>query len=190
MKKILISLVALFMGISLAGAQSITPRFGVVGGMTLTKFKASSGEDYGSSKFNAGFNVGGKMEIGLPVVGLFADGSLLFSQKAAANADLYYLDLPINIGYKFHVAPTVALNLKTGPMLGFGLFGSESELFDDNGFNRFNCSWGFGAGIEVLKHFQFGLSYNLGLSNIAGSDYSDVLTVKQNYFRFNVAYMF
>lgn len=83
-----------------------------------------------------------------------------------------YLQLPVNIGYKFDVAPNVRLVIATGPYIAYGIGGkarSEGEkhsVFGKNKFKRLDYGVSGGAGIELGK-IAINAGYDFGIANIS-----------------------
>lgn len=164
-----------FLGVN---AQN-TVRYGVLGGINLNSWKAGGV----STDFKVGFDFGVKGEYSLPTEGLYLDGAVMFTQRAADNLSIYYAELPLSVGYKYAVADNIGLFAKTGPMLGVGLFGSEDGTFDV--CKRLNLAWGIHGGVELSDHYQISLGYNFGMLNVVKDG-----SVKMNNLVVSFAYMF
>lgn len=106
-----------------------------------------------------------------------------------------YLQLPILASYRIPLTDYIQWQINAGPYLAYGLGGKtklavgpnsmEGDSFGSldkkdteevrGGLKRFDAGLSFGTGISIRKMY-FGLSYDLGLANIAdkaqwGSDY-------------------
>lgn len=220
MRKILFLLALCFA--TAANAQSF--RLGPLASMEL-----NSPSDM---KSKVGFNMGihGEMAFDEATKGLFVDASLLFDAKNF-KSDVYYneatkvrsewtyntlgLTLPVNIGYKFAVAPSISLFAAAGPYINVGLGGKskvqtmqladgsstksaagettkyESGTVSDNVYsdklmNRISWGIGFKIGAEFGSHYQVGVGYELGLNKI----FKDALDCKHRTLALGVAYMF
>ncbi|MDR3094464.1 MAG: PorT family protein [Bacteroidales bacterium] len=155
---------------------------------------------------NAGVNyaqLGGKQDL------TFAEEDITLTAKTRLN----YLQVPINAQYKFgkfyvQAGPYVGFGLsgkvKTkvkGDLLGLASsfapedqdvkFGSkkgtEANDFED-GDDLKTVDFGVGLGLGLaLNHFQIGLGYNLGLTNISIADEGKI---KNNGFSLTAAFLF
>lgn len=150
---------------------------------------------------------GGKSEQRHMAVG---DGTFF---DANAKVSLVYLELPLNLVYKFPLGPGKLL-AGAGPYIAYGLGGSSSAiavldngeaqhidynvkfrnesgpvLGDDGKIYLFYRPWDVGANILTGYEFNNGLSlninYSLGLTNISPSDLN---TLKNHYFGITVGY--
>jgi len=110
-----------------------------------------------------------------------------FADKYTSNGDvirnfsLYYLQIPINVQYRWNVYEETNVLFQAGPYVGMGLFGRQSfnrkgksqDLSDsqkkitfgsDNDIqNAFDYGLSAGFGIEYQR-FQLTLSYDFGLN--------------------------
>lgn len=119
--------------------------------------------------------------------------------------DLYYIEIPLTGKATFDVGNQKIYGI-FGPTVGIGLSGkiksklsymgeskTESKSIDwgsgdDNDFKRLDFGWIIGAGVEY-EAFSAGLSYNLGLSNIAATP-DGGNKVKNRVFAITVGYRF
>ncbi len=111
---------------------------------------------------------------------------------------LSYLDIPLNLAYKFPLIGKSKFFIQGGPYMGLGLGGSvkiqttpETPIQDVYSYNYLhNFDFGVGAGAG----FEFGplvasVNYELGISNL---NLSTTLpgTYKNKALQFSIAYMF
>lgn len=119
--------------------------------------------------------------------------------------DLYYIEIPLTGKATFDVGNQKIYGI-FGPTVGIGLSGkiksklsymgeskTESKSIDwgsgdDNDFKRLDFGWIIGAGVKY-EAFSAGLSYNLGLSNIAATP-DGGNKVKNRVFAITVGYRF
>lgn len=220
MRKVLFLLALCFA--TAANAQSF--RFGPAVGMEL-----NSPSDM---KSRMGFNVGihGEMAFQEATKGWFLDASVLFDAKNFKSDSYYYattktsskwtyntlgLTIPVNIGYKFAVAPSVSLFAAAGPYINIGLGGkskvqtmqltdgstttssagqtskyeeatASDNVYSDKLMNRINWGVGFRIGAEFSSHYQVSVGYELGLTKI----FKDSLDSKHRTLTLGVAYTF
>ena len=197
---------ALLLGALLAGsaltasAQSAGDfRFGVTAGMNVPKITDLNAD------CRIGFNVGVRGEYNF-TNNVFADFGLSFTQKgceyeymdddvAKVKMTPGYLEIPLNVGYRFNLGNNVSIFGATGPYFAFGvcgktkveLLGKEDKVdfFDgDNGANVFDAGWGVKLGVEA-KDFQIGFGYEYGFTKVV-----DDTSCHNSNFMVNVAYMF
>ncbi len=93
------------------------------------------------------------------------------------TVNLYYLELPLMLGYKIPVTDILKLELQAGPTISFGLFGKTKDEYMGNefssdsfksksGFDRTDFGIGGGITAELYKHYRVGVSYTKGLSSL------------------------
>lgn len=114
------------------------------------------------------------------------------------DVDLYYINLPMNVGYKFAVANSFSIAPKAGILFGFGVAGNDDEsdlnpfsdledesngVYDD--YKRFDFGINAGANFNYKK-VQLGLQYTWGLPDFIES----VNSSKNHVFSANLAYFF
>jgi len=103
--------------------------------------------------------------------------------KVSRIFSLYYLQVPVNVQYRYNIAEETNLLFQAGPYAGFGLFarqtlirGGKTQDLDSklkkltfgpgkDIQNRFDFGIGAGVGIEFVR-FQFILGYDFGLAKI------------------------
>ncbi len=168
-----------------------------------------------NAETKVGFGVGvqGEYAFSDKDKGLFMDASLLFDAKNWKSASYfdnntstagewhystYGLNVPINIGYRFHLTKSFNLLASAGPYFEIGIAGKEksniagkkttvsSNPYKDKLMDRFNWGIGLRLGGEISNHFQVNAYYNLGLKDI----YKTSLDCKHRTFMIGVSYMF
>ncbi|MCQ2207545.1 MAG: porin family protein [Paludibacteraceae bacterium] len=214
MKKLFISLMALVASFSVSAADiAVTAGVGA----------ASIANDECDATF--AYNLGVKLNFNIND-NLFVEGSGLlqhqgftytphgsifgfsFSSDKTYDYDLYYLSVPVNIGWNFNVNDKFSIAPKLGLTFSAGLFGDESDMDCDpfsereensrieafgftsgsfyENFNRINLGFNLGANFNIAKKFQIGAQYTLGMSDIA----DDIKDSKDRIFTANFAYFF
>lgn len=174
--------------------------FGVKGGINFANMTFStSGMDI-SPKSIVGFHVGPVADFELHE-SLYFNTGLLYSLKGfklefegeGVTEQLNYLEIPLNIAYKFSTSETTNFFIQAGPYLGYALSGKnkmDGETVDvefgDGQMKRFDLGLGIGLGLE-LGPIVPSVSYQFGLANL--SDDSDI-TVKNKVLQVSIAYMF
>ena len=209
MKKVLTFGLMLFVAIA-AVAQNFD--YGVIGGLVLSHPKGL--------RTNPGFSVGAKGMLALgdnPSHG-FIDMQLKFTSRGWKDDiavtgedgrvtgyidevwDIYYLELPIHVGYSFCLTDKADFFFDLGPYFAVGLFGKAkaagdemiSNVFTENAYKRFDYGVGGNIGIRYDHvHVAFGINHTLmSPTKIEGYAW-DLLDVnpKDMSFIISVAYM-
>lgn len=171
MKKILV----LFLFISLFTFTSQAQiRFGVKAGMNIS---GVSGDNIGDFVDNnlTGFHIGPTVEW-LVNGKMGFDGSVLYSQKGIKFKDedshrTGFIDVPVNLKYRFPLIGPVKPYLAAGPYISFRVSGdSKFDVIKDDiegqwKAKSFGAGLNFGAGVELFNFVQVGANYGLGLTD-------------------------
>ncbi len=186
MKKILLLAVVTVLGFTNVNAQKIN--FGVKGGLN---FASISGDNTKEIDPVAAFNFGLLSEIPIsekfsfqPEV-MFSGQGYSFKGKDNLIA-LNYLNVPL-MG-KYYV--TKGLSIEAGPQLGFLLSAKDEKKDVKDSFKTFDFGVNFGLGYKLENGINFGVRYNLGLTDInnldnySGKNRNGVLQVSVGYFFF------
>lgn len=200
-KRLLLCLMASCSFIFVANAQ-----FGVTAG-----FNSSSivNDNYDGL---SGFNVGIKGEGVIGDSSVFVEGSLLLSNKGYSwtptfsaagrtikcdkqSVRLYYMHIPVYLGYKFHITDGFDLAPKAGVYLAYGLWGDDGdndpfcqyhETFQWKNFERFDMGVNVGVNVNVMRHYQVSVGYEWGQIGLSEEVANDRL---RNFYA-NLAYLF
>lgn len=143
-------------------------KFGLTAGANINQMKFDE-KVIDEKNFN-GFFIGPTLDVKIPVVGLSADASLLYDHKSVnvngQDDHIDYIDLPINAKYSIGLGKLLSVYLATGPQFSFNV--GDGKILDKKYDLKSSVfSWNFGAGVKILKHFQVGYRYNLGISDTA-----------------------
>ncbi len=198
MKKLFLAL-TLLLTFAWATPASAELKFGVVGGLNLSKMSFSGG-DKGllSSDNRCGWYIGPKAQFTLPLIGLGIDASIQYSQRRLNSNEYEFSDsqtyksieVPINVRYTIGLSSLVSIYGATGPQFGFNC---DKSLFRDMDISvkDANVTWNVGVGLTLLNHLQVGAGYNFGIGKWAESKDPDVdLSAKANTWQVQVAYLF
>ncbi|MGL5637075.1 MAG: porin family protein [Bacteroidales bacterium] len=175
--------------------------FNVKAGLNLSSY---IGENSENSEFKPGARIGLGMEYQFTDL-ISLQPSLFFSQKGAKYDSDYdgsffdakagikinqlYLELPVNVQFRFNVSDNTNILIATGPYFACGVGGKTKfdgsasidginmngkdkiDTFGDNGmdFNRFDAGWNIGVGAE-FGQFLVGLDTQLGFAKIYEGD--------------------
>ena len=175
MKKRL-TMTILVMTIALAGHAQLV-KFGLTAGGNINQMKLDK-EVINEENFT-GFFVGATIDIGLPLPGLSAEGSVLYDRRSVnvlgEDDHIDYIDVPLNAKYSIGLGSLGSIYGATGPQFSF-------NIGDDNIFNHkyelksSAFSWNIGAGLKILKHIQLGYRYNIPISDTA-----ETIEIKESF---------
>jgi len=181
MKKIFLVgiLSILFVGISFAQT-----RIGITAGLNVSNIIVSGSEAKVSYDYKAGFQAGVVADFGI-TNNFSVIPELLFSQRGCKFKDLdmsmtlNYLQLPVNLAYKFDVGYGSKLFIFAGPYIGYGISASDDFKFGsgDNEIKPFDFGVTGGIGYQFERVF-FKLQCNPGLLNMNNN--SSVTTKNMN----------
>lgn len=158
-------------------------KYGVVAGFRLSRTPVAD--------FRCGFHLGAKgefnfsdnanrpyLDFGMSLSARGWKGEIAYlggeNDYVDWNCRLYYLEIPLHIGYKFCVNERIKVLANLGPYLAVGLSG-KSVIDEENGepskenpfkngmYKRFDVGAGAELGIEVDQRFQIALGYKMGL---------------------------
>lgn len=174
--------------------------YGIKGGVNFANLTISEAGMNVSPKSITSFHFGVVADFKLQG-DLYLNTGLLYSLKGAkadvegvtGTEKLHYLEIPVNLAYKFPINETSKFFIQAGPYFGYALSGKDesggesTDLFNSGSYyKRFDCGLGFGAGVE-FGPLVATLGYELGLANIY--DYSGA-KLKNKVFQISLAYMF
>lgn len=142
-------------------AQAQLIKFGVKGGLNLTKLKLD-----GMKENSTGFFIGPMAEVTIPIIGLGVDGALLYSQKGDKEGYWDFrqagLDIPINLKYSIGLGSLLGVYIAAGPDFYFNFKGDKKfEDGDELENKKAQVGINLGAGVKLLKRLQLGFNYNI-----------------------------
>ena len=180
MKKVfsvLMVAVALMMA---APAQAQLIKFGVKGGLNMTKLDAEGLKSDNST----GFFIGPMAEITLPIVGLGVDGAVMFSQRGKDEFKQQGLEIPVNLKFSFGLGSMLGAYVAAGP----DFFYNFKDLKVEGGeAKKAQVALNLGAGVKLLRKLQVGLNYQIPMGNSFELGNVDV---KNKTWQASLAYMF
>lgn len=201
MKKTLLVILALVMTLSASAQDKKLLNWGVEAGMNFNSLSFDNKMFDGGNR--AGFFVGPKLKVNVPFLGFGADAAVLYSMNSAKcsvggfseSRNLSYLEIPLNLRYSFGLK-VLSIYVATGPQYNICLSGISSvkELFGYGikDFSRSSWGWNVGAGVELFKHLQVGVTYTIPISDISVSAIVGAMNenFKQKTVKVRLAYFF
>ena len=199
MKK-MVSVLAVAICLIMALPSQAQIRFGVKGGVNISKVTFSGDMFRGDNR--TGFYIGPTAEFTIPMLGLGIDASALYNQTEArsegmgsnlseASEKMRSIELPVNLKWSVGMGSALGVFVAAGPQFGF-------NMGDDNYahiFKMSNCytSFNVGGGLKLFRHIQAGVNYNFGISRLAKT--TDVYegmasNMRRKTWQFSLAYMF
>ena len=148
-------------------SQAQLVKFGVKGGLNLTKMDMDHGLD---TKNKTGFFIGPTMIIDLPLTGLDVDASALYDYReskveaygVSENLKQQQIAIPVNVRYGFGIGDVARVFAFAGPQFGFVIDKEQSiKQVADWKLKTSNFSVNVGVGAMVLKHLQATVNYNI-----------------------------
>jgi Outer membrane protein beta-barrel domain len=176
-------------------------RLGIKGGLNLANEKIKSQNFSRKDDAIASFHAGFVLDVAL-TENLYAQPQLLISGKGSKDVNLvyrpYYVELPLNILYKYEVNDGLKIYGGLGPGIGFGVFGNLRNL--DNNFNRslkfgevtnadyktIDFTGGFELGAELNEKLGFGIGYRWSFADVTPGN----VKVTHKVVNFSLAYFF
>ena len=203
MRKISIILFVAAMMVALP-SQAQLVKFGVKGGLNLTKIDMDQGVDASN---RTGFFFGPTMIVDLPLTGLDIDASALYDYRES-KVDVYdendiqetlkqqQIAIPINVRYGFGIGDVARVFAFAGPQFGF-VIDKEQSLWKNTAdwkMKTSNFSVNVGVGATVLKHLQATVNYNIACGKTGEVTWRDtgkaIAKGKSNSWQIGVAYIF
>lgn len=178
-------LIASFVGT--ASAQFV--QFGVKGGLNVSNIHLSRATFDRSNR--AGFFIGPTAKFKIPIVGVGADVSALYSQMDvrrtdnSATATLKTISVPVNVRFNFGASSLLGFYVAAGPQFDFNI--SPDNMWDTWKTKSTTTSANLGAGVTLLGHLELGVGYNFGLKKMVDSR---DLAVRRNSFQLSATYFF
>ena len=181
-------------------------KFGVEGGLNVTKMSVSS--DVYSADNNNGFFIGPTVKFTLPIVGLGIDAAALYDERKGSlvrfdnkSEDVKFksINVPVNLRWNIGLGSLAGIYLAAGPQFGFAL-GDFGDAWDSSFYKKenMNVSINLGAGLSLLKHLELGFTYNIQTKDsyaitedwAGGNLGRQVTDIKTNAWQISAAYYF
>ena len=147
-------------------------------------------------------------EVNIPGVGFAVDGSLLYSMRSGKlhygektvwsaigigneTCRMHYIDVPLNLKFKYHnlggFENTLMPMLYAGPTFSF-LAGKN--LGNVNKYTAVSVLIHFGAGVEIARRVQVGVSYSFSVGETLRTRLLDDMIAKNRCWNATVTYYF
>ncbi|MGL4851275.1 MAG: porin family protein [Phocaeicola sp.] len=189
--KRLVGLILLFVCLGTTLPVQAQLKFGVKGGVNVSKLSFSSSTFESDNR--AGWFFGPMAEFTIPILGIGVDVAGLYTQNElnvdGYNSKLKTIEVPVNLKWTMGLGSMLGVFIAAGPQFGFNV-GDRS--FTSLRMDDKNTSFNIGAGVKLIRHLQLGVNYNFGLSDVAviPMDGSSSIEVKQKSWQISAAYIF
>ena len=172
MKKVLSLIV---MAVAIAMPSNAQVRFGLKGGLNLTKMTVNNSNVEDMFKNKAGFFIGPTVKFTLPLYDQReADFEVdnMSGGKETEKIKQQSIQIPINIRYDFGLGETASIFIFAGPQFGFNVGDKSKDLFGVSEWTlrSSNVSANVGLGVMLLKHLQLSANYNIALGKTGEVD--------------------
>ena len=191
---LVVALIVAFSSIASTGYGQI--RLGLRGEVGLNK--ASFSKDAIKVENLNSFKIGPTAEIMLPVIDFGVEASLLYNNNRMNVEDdgsvwqkvevtNHYLDIPVNLKYKYGLILPVKLYVAAGPYARIHLSGDDkklSDISDDLKAKSFEAGINLGLGVEVFKRLAIGVNYGMQLTDnysVNKPEWKDALNNKDGF---------
>ena len=154
--------------------------WGIKGGVSLGSLPEFTTEGQALKLNNyAGFFIGPKAEVRIPIIGLGVEAAAMYAQKnVSSDYKQNCFQLPLNIKYGFGLGNKANLFLAIGPEFGFNA-GRTSEVYY---MRKSTVDLNAGLGVTLLKRVQLAANYNM--------PWREKLYYKSGLVQFSLAYLF
>ena len=197
MKKIFSTLVIMVCLLLAVPAQAQV-KFGLKGGLDVSKLDNKVGDNTTGLDNTTGFFVGPMVDVTLPIIGLGIDVAALYSQSGLdvnnKNSEkLKSVEIPVNLKWTLGLGSTLGVYVAAGPQFGFSINDGWKQLMKES--NKSFVSVNVGAGLKLLRHLQVGVNYNIGASKLGdmiveSADGDLRSSIRKNSWQVSLAYMF
>jgi len=171
---LVVVLIVAFSTITTAGYAQI--RLGLRGEVGLNK--ATFSKDAIKVENLNSFKIGPTVEVMLPIMDLGFEASLLYNNNKMEIRDdgsawqkveetNHYIDIPVNLKYKFGLILPVKIYAAAGPYARIHIGGDEDfkKISDDIKAKSFEAGINLGLGLELFKRLAVGVNYGLPLTD-------------------------
>jgi len=192
MKKVLSTLFVAVCCLVMAIPAQAQVKFGVKGGLNLTKLDIKE-TSIGHIKENStGFFIGPMVEATVPLIGIGVDGAVMYSQRGKDDTKQQGIEIPINLKYTIGLGDFAGLYLAAGPDMFFNFKDVNfSDAVSSIKEKKAVFALNLGAGLKLVNHLQIGVTYQIGLGdNFNLVEAGKKISNKSNTWQISLAYMF
>ena len=184
MKKIFSVLMVAVALLMAAPAQAQLIKFGVKGGLNMSKLDM---EGYKSDN-TTGFFIGPMAEFTLPVIGLGVDGALMYSQRGKGEYKEQGVEIPVNLKYTIGLGSMAGIYIAAGPDFFFNFKDIDVANFEAK---KTQVAVNLGAGLKLLKKLQVGVTYQIPMGDsFEWKDAAEAFSAKTKTWQVSAAYIF
>ena len=178
---LVVALIVAFSTISTSGYAQI--RLGLRGEVGLNK--ATFSKDAIEVENLNSFKLGPTVELMFPVMNFGVEASVLYnndrmnvaylddSNTAPLEITNHYIDIPLNLKYKFGLIALLKIYAAAGPYARIHVGGDDikfSDVTDDIKAKSFEAGVNLGLGVEIFKRVAVGVNYGIQLSDDYSTD--------------------
>ena len=193
MKRIIRALLVAVCCMAMAMPAQAQVKFGVKGGLNLSKMDLNNININGLKENSTGFFIGPMVEATVPLIGIGVDGAVMFSQRGSGDLKQQGIEVPVNLKYSIGLGDMFGIFFIAGPDIFFNF--KDIKDIDDlgNTINKKSAIFGLnlGAGVKLVNHLQIGVTYQIGLGNSFNiNEAGKKISNKTNTWQISLAYMF
>ena len=171
-----------------APAQAQLIKFGLKGGMDVTKLDFNAKSVSEATDNATGWFIGPMAEVTLPLVGLGVDGAMMFAQKGKDDLKQQGLEVPLNLKYTIGLGSMFGIYLAAGPDFFFNFKDIDIEGMEAK---KTQVAVNLGAGLKLLRKLQLGVTYQIPMGDsFEWKDAGNVITAKNKTWQVSLAYIF
>ena len=184
MKKIFSVLMVAVALLMAAPAQAQLIKFGVKGGLNMSKLDM---EGYKSDN-TTGFFIGPMAEFTLPIIGLGVDGALMYSQRGKGEYKEQGVEIPVNLKYTIGLGSVAGIYIAAGPDFFFNFKDIDVANLEAK---KTQVALNLGAGLKLLKKLQVGVTYQIPMGDsFEWKDAAEAFSAKTKTWQVSAAYIF
>ena len=184
MKKIFSVLMVAVALLMAAPAQAQLIKFGVKGGLNMSKLDANGIK----SDNTTGFFIGPMAEFTLPVIGLGVDGALMYSQRGKGEYKEQGVEIPVNLKYTIGLGSVAGIYIAAGPDFFFNFKDIDVANLEAK---KTQVALNLGAGLKLLKKLQVGVTYQIPMGDsFEWKDAAEAFSAKTKTWQVSAAYIF
>lgn len=186
MKKVISVLMVVVALMMAAPAQAQLIKFGVKGGVNLSKLDFDGGYE-GNKDNTTGFFIGPMAEVTLPIIGLGVDGALMYSQRGKDDFKQQGIEVPVNLKYTIGLGSFLGFYLAAGPDFFFNFKDIDLQNVEAK---KSQVAINLGAGLKLLRKLQVGVTYQIPMGDSFTWENASKIGAKTKTWQVSAAYIF